>query len=203
MARSFSGSEVKELIRKHNDRLNSLNQVIKNSSLLKNEIKKSADKFITQEIMVVLRGVSVDELNREKRGIRVKALHDNGVDTMADVIAMSRYNLASIYGISEDAAYTIKNLADKYARETQKNIKIKLSIDNKTKHASDLVIKVSKYKDYLPYARDAEHIIFDNKETIADLSKKASRGSNVIKWLFTSKTKKRCRNCLSKTKRDI
>lgn len=39
MARSFSGSEVKELIRKHNDRLNSLNQVIKNSSLLKNEIK--------------------------------------------------------------------------------------------------------------------------------------------------------------------
>lgn len=191
MARSFSGSEVKELIRKHNDRLNSLNQVIKNSSLLKNEIKKSADKFITQEIMVVLRGVSVDELNREKRGIRVKALHDNGVDTMADVIAMSRYNLASIYGISEDAAYTIKNLADKYARETQKNIKIKLSIDNKTKHASDLVIRVSKYKDYLPYARDAEHIIFDNKETIADLSKKASRGSNVIKWLFTSKTKKK------------
>lgn len=95
MARSFSGSEVKELIRKHNDRLNSLNQVIKNSSLLKNEIKKSADKFITQEIMVVLRGVSVDELNREKRGIRVKDLHDNGVDTMADVIAMSRYNLAS------------------------------------------------------------------------------------------------------------
>ena len=173
MARSFSGSEVKELIRKHNDRLNSLNQVIKNSSLLKNEIKKSADKFITQEIMVVLRGVSVDELNREKRGIRVKALHDNGVDTMADVIA-------------------------KYARETQKNIKIKLSIDNKTKHASDLVIRVSKYKDYLPYARDAEHIIFDNKETIADLSKKASRGSNVIKWLFTSKTKKKMQKLLIK-----
>ena len=97
----------------------------------------------------VLSEVSVEELNREKRGIRVKPLIYHNLKTMVDVWGLSVENLSSIRGISEESAKVIKQTVDDFADKTRLEIKIKLSADNKTTEASELVKNVSIYKNSL------------------------------------------------------
>lgn len=130
---------VKELIQKNNSIVNNVNTLKESVKTAKEEIKKAVDYLVAQELIDLLRDIPVDEVNRDKKGIRVKSLRDAGYTNMADVYTASVYNLESVYGISEDVAYTLKRIANEYAKKAQKGIKIKLSIDNKNKLATNVV----------------------------------------------------------------
>lgn len=93
-----------------------------------------------------LRDIPIDEINREKKGFRIKALRDNDYQTIADIALVSVYTLSSIYGISDDVAYSIKRVDDKIVSTTRKGAKIKISADDKSSMASQLVLAISKYK---------------------------------------------------------
>ena len=108
-------------------------------------IKKAIEYLVAVELLNVLKGISIDESTREKKGIRIKPLKEAGYETMADVYSASEYNLAAVYGISHDIAFTIKRIADGYAKKASKDLKIKLSYDNKSKAATDVVIKLYNY----------------------------------------------------------
>lgn len=133
MAKNFSSREAKDLIAKHKSLEKSLIDVISLEESLKSNIKNSADSLAMQEILKVLRGIPVDELSRYKKGLRTKPLIDHGYTFIADIYALSIYNLANIKGISQDNAYTIKRIVGDIVDKTRKETKIKLSVDNKNK----------------------------------------------------------------------
>lgn len=136
---NFYIERIRSLINKYNSLqqdVNSLKEATKNAS---GEIKKAVDYLVAQELVNLLRAIPIDEVNRDKKGIRVKSLRDAGYENMADVYAASVYNLASVYGISQDVAYTVKRVANDYAKKAQQGIKIKLSVDNKNKLATNVV----------------------------------------------------------------
>lgn len=133
-------------IEKYRNILAKNNSLISESSILrkavksaKDDIKKTIDYLVEQEFVNLLREIPIDEINRDKKGIRIKYLKECGYKNMADIYVASAYNLSSVYGISEDSAYTIKRLVGDYARKAQQGVKIKLSIDNKNKPATDIV----------------------------------------------------------------
>lgn len=43
-------------------------------------------RYITTEVLKELRNISVEELNRDKLGIRVKSLRQNGFSTYEDIL---------------------------------------------------------------------------------------------------------------------
>ena len=119
MAKLFSSQDVKLLLEQHSRRLSSLKAASGVSQQYLSQIKTTSDNLAMQEVMNVLRGVPIDELTKQKKGLKIKHLLDNGYRTVADVYSSTPYRLASIRGISQDAAYTIKasyGTCQKYSR---------------------------------------------------------------------------------------
>ena len=190
MAKKFSSKEAKELVNKHKSISKSLNDIVSLSNTLKFNIKNSADNLAMQEILNVLRGIPVDELNRYKKGLRTKPLLDHCYTSIADIYALSIYNLAAINGISQDNAYTIKRIVNEIIDKTRKVTKIKLSVDDKNKESNKLVKDISIYKNTLPYVENTHSVIDKYSDKIEHLLQDLKSSTNALKWLFTSKANK-------------
>lgn len=156
----------------------------------KREIKKAVDRMIAAELLKTLRGIPVDELNREGNGFRIKALADHGYTTMADVFSAHTYQLSSVYGISSTAAYGMKQVADKYAEKIKPDIRIRLSADNRTMEATGIVQGIYCYKSTSEILRQIEEIQKKYKPEISKLLKILKTADNVVHWSFDEYKKK-------------
>ena len=99
MERSFTSKEAKQLIEEHSVIIRKLQSIPSQISSRENQIKREAKNLYETEIKETLNDIPIDEINREKRGIRVKLLKDNGYYTIADIASESVTKLASIYGV--------------------------------------------------------------------------------------------------------
>ena len=142
MARPISSADAKRVIHAHQSLANNLLSAIDMRNKLKDDIVHASNALVTSETLSLLRNIPIDEINREKKGFRIKALRDNGYQTIADIAPASVYTLSSIYGISDDAAYSIKRVVDKIVSTTRKGVKIKISADDKSAMTSQLVLAI-------------------------------------------------------------
>ena len=190
MARPFSSDEAKRLLQIHHDTLKMLREGEASENEYREKVKAAADAIVAQGVLNVLREAPVEELGRSKRGLRVKALREHGYNTVADIAAASVHSLASVYGISEDTAYSIKGIANGMAAEARKGVKISLSSDNRTKEATALILALFQYRRSMPVADKCHALLTANAKKIkyAEEDLNAVRGS--VKWLFSSKVKK-------------
>lgn len=190
MARLFAARDARHAIERHQDLLKKLEAASKAAESCKKGIKEASNSLAAQEMLKILRGIPVEELNRDKMGIRTKALREHRYNTMADVYVASVYNITSIRGISEDSAYTIKRIANSFAQKAQKEIKIRLSADDKNLHATKLVQAISTYKNSVPHSEACHELLFLNKEEIGYAIEALRPATSDFKWLFTSKANK-------------
>lgn len=136
MGRAFSSGDAKRVLAVHGENLNKSHYINGLSEGYKAEVKDSVDGYITTKAMQTLASISVDELNRDKQGIRVKLLHDNGYNTIADLANVPVLQLEMINGISFDGAQTIRKavdemieLVDKTAEDDRKVIVFSFFLD--------------------------------------------------------------------------
>ena len=190
MTKSFTSKEAKNLSKYYNELLNALKKASALEDSLKNNIIKVADEYIAQELLSILKSVPVDELNRDKRGIRVKALIDHGYTSMADLYSASVYSLASVRGISEDTAFTIKRLTKGYVQKTRAEIRIKLSSDNKNAKSTALVKAISVYKNSSQCIKQSEELLLKYNLYISNEILALKPATNRLQWLFSSKATK-------------
>lgn len=190
MAKEFSAQDARNIITKHKSLILSLKSAASSDFQLKENIKKSVNDFTAQEVLNVLRGVPVDELNREKRGIRLKALIDNNFSTMADLYVASVQNIASVRGISEDTAYLIKKIVRQYVEKAYRETKIKLSTDDKNKYATALVKDISVYKNSLAYIQQSKNLLAEFENKVRFSIDELTPATSGLRWLFTFKNTK-------------
>ena len=125
------------------NRLANAQQLVENS---REAVRTSAAKVQEREALKILEGVPVDELNREKDGIRVKTLRDSGYLTMADIYRATPQQLNSVNGISAEGAEKIKQIAKLYLNRSRKGAHVRLSADDKSPEATALVCAVCDYR---------------------------------------------------------
>lgn len=190
MAKQFSSQEVKLLVEKHTRRLNELKAAGNISEQCLKQIKAASDALAMQEVMGVLRGVPVDEIARQKKGLKIKPLYDYGYRTLADIYAATPYALASVKGISQDTAHTIKGIAKDFAKKALKEAHIRLSTDNKTKQATDLVKSIYAYRQSQELGASCNGYLDEYEEQIGDLCQLVAPGQSALRWLFSSKAAK-------------
>ena len=190
MARPFDSTDAKRIIERHRKLLAELILAEKSIDGLRTAITKTSDALVAQEVLNVLKDIPVDELNRDKRGIRIKLLREHGYQNIADITGASVYSLASINGISDDAAYYIKHVADQIVSTTRQGVKIRLSEDNKSPAATQVVLAISKFRNSEQYIIEARKLnkVYSSEIEYAIEDLQAATGG--LKWLFSSKQKK-------------
>ena len=148
-------------------------------------VRGYAEKVLASSALQILKNVPVDEISREKPGVRIKTLRDAGITTMADVYSSSVYQLASIHGISESVAYDIKKIARKFLTEAQGGAKIKLSADDRTKQATELIQALYLYRLKTPAREELDKIVQYKQELMQAKDVLVDVGNGVA-WMFYS-----------------
>lgn len=190
MGRPFSAYAARRMIQTHSSLINKLKAVSHLEEQNKEDIKKASVTLAAKEGLDLLRQIPVEELNREKNGIKTKILRDNYYCNIADLHTASVYQIASIRGISEDSAYTIKRMVNSYVEQTLKTVKIKLSADDRNKPATELVRVISVYRNSKDSINACKDLLFYNREEIECAIRELSPSSNDFKWFFTTRATK-------------
>lgn len=190
MARNYSTGEAKRLLRTYRDLEAKLNRLDDAAQRCRAEIDSAASAIAEGESMELLADIPVEELNRDKKGIRVKMLRDAGFCTVADILKASSYQLSSINGISPEGAVTIKNAAQELAAQAADGAKIRLSADDKNPRSTALVTALGKYKKMKPAIDCAEEFRSSYGSALADAAVAIKPATGGIRWLFASSDKK-------------
>lgn len=170
--------------------LNKLDEIQSSVDKTVCEIKASIDRLIAEELVSALKSISVEELARDKSGVKTKYLKDAGFDNLADVFGATTMQIASVYGISQDKAYTIKRKCDSYAKKIRGGLKIQLSIDNKTKTTTKVVQVIYSYMKKVEFSKQIEELNDNYGDNIKKSFKILYELGNGIKWFFISEDEK-------------
>lgn len=190
MPRSFSMSDAKRLLRLQKDIDAKLRQIESVDDRLRAEITSAAEKMAGSGSMEILDTIPVEELNRDKKGIRVKMLRDSGFSTLADIVKASEYSLSSINGISPDGAKAIKQAASEIAEKAKSGTKIRLSTDDKNPLSTALISSLCKYKRAVPYIKKADEYLTDFGSSVSAAAADLRPAAGSLKWLFASSQKR-------------
>lgn len=190
MARPIDGVIAKRIIQAHKSLLADLSLAADFRNTLRQEIINASNKMVAKEALQVLKEIPIEEINRDKRGFRIKALKDHGYHTIADISTASVYSIASIYGISEDTAYSIKGVVKDIIAKANQSSKIRLSEDKKTKEAAELVLSIAKYRECDSYIEECERLHRNAQNNINNGIIDLSIATSGIKWMFSSAAKK-------------
>ena len=191
MARPIDTIDAKRIITAHQQLLSELAASESSLGNLRADVAKTSDALVAQEVLRILKGIPIDEVNRGKRGFRIKALHDHGYHTIADISTASEYTIASIHGISDDAAYSIKRVVDEIVSTTRQGVKIRLSEDNKSASATQVVLSISKLRKSEPHIIECRKLYRDKKIFIDYAIEELQPATSGLKWFFTSGSKKK------------
>ena len=190
MSATFSLKEANQLLKEHSDLRKALFDALGIPEKQKGEIGQALNAALGEEVHKTLQGVPIEEVNRDKIGIRVKALRDAGYQTIADVENASVYELEAVYGISAEGANTIRRIVRDYVNKVRKGARIKLSYDAQTPAATNLVRQLSLYQRLLPMARACGEIYDNTERSLQRITSDLSPASSRLVWLFTSRQKK-------------
>ncbi len=191
MARSFTSNEAKLLRDRHLEIKDKLHQIRDQEQHYRTEIQAAADALVANEVLNVLKGVPIEEVNRDKRGIKVKALRDHGYQTIADIAPEGVYQIASVYGISENSAYTIRRIVNGIVDQTRKNTKIRISTDRKTPTATRLITAIASIQRESSLVERCRQLEETYDKQITSAISDITPGTSGFKWLFASKRAKK------------
>lgn len=150
------------------------------------KVKAAVNRLRAQNALQVLRAVPVEELNHDKAGFRVKALREAGITTMADIYAMSVYQLSSVHGVSDSGALSMKRIAQGFLTEATEETKIKLSVDEKNKYSTELIKAICLFRQKEPVRKDVFGLVDLHKKTLRKGKETLEKVGNGLAWLFCS-----------------
>ncbi len=165
----------------------SLNQAMENIldkiSFIKKEIATAANLCLNEKMLETLRILDVEEINRDKKGIRVSALRNEGYDTIEKIYLADVLAISDIKGISNDGAHLIKEEAEKIANETRRNTRLRINSDDRNKNSELLLKTLLPYLAQKPYIDDFERFYQEAYEAGHKKSRYCIENANPIGWI--------------------
>ena len=154
-------------------------------------VVKAANEDVASEAMDILAGIPIDEINRDKKGIRVGLLKEAGLTSVADLADVSVFDLEDIKGISEDGAYAIKLEYKALANRVISTTRIRLSTDRQTDESSALVLAVYRFIHKRSLSRESKELMARYAEIIQGCAKVLRRSGGDIGWLLAPSDERR------------
>lgn len=191
MASGGTSREIEQLCRQYKAFAGQIEAAQSRITKDQDQIQRAAERMAAVEVLKLLRSIPVEELGRERQGLRFKALKEQGYETVGDVFCATAYNLASIYGISEDMAYTMKQCANQYAEQAKQGTKIRLSVDEKSKEATTLIVSICAYRSRTATRDALEEIQRRHSNAISEGLRNIQAIGVGIDWVFAETDQKK------------
>lgn len=182
---------VKKLINSFEYVGNTLNILVKKCENYISCVTAASKMYIEAEIVRVLKGIDIEEINRGDLSLRVTSLKKAGYINFYKIYkTQSASTLAKVNGISLENAYKIKKLVYDDAEKLRQSVVPKLNLDNKTKESDNLVRALYQYIESLSFLDLAKNLINNYKNEIGSFLTNCKILTKSFSWFFASKNKK-------------
>lgn len=148
-------------------------------------VRAAAGRCMEAQLLERLAGIPVDELNRDKAGIRIRLFHENGYDTVADIYRAQQYALEAISGIGEESARLVKQRAAAYASEIRPGLVLRLSANEKKEPELGLIRAIFQYKENRESALRLRKMSAEHRAFADPLLTSMKAYGNEVRWFFT------------------
>ena len=143
-----------------------------------------------KELSGILRGMDVENINREKLGLRVASLRAAGIENMEQLCALSVDDINAIRGIGDEAAWLIYTMAGRIRREAETGLRLRVSLDDRNEDATKLLLTARTAMETDAAVREAQSIYRDYHDSLAAAYLDAKPAAGSVGWLFLPKEKK-------------
>ena len=143
-----------------------------------------------KELSGVLRGMDVENINREKLGLRVAALRAAGIENMEQLCALSADDINAVKGIGDEAAWLIYTMAGRIRRESETGLKLRVSLDDRNEDATKLLLTAKTAMETDAAVREAQALYREYHDSLAAAYLDAKPAAGSVGWLFLPKEKK-------------
>ena len=138
-----------------------------------------------------LREIPVEELNRDKSGIRIQLLRDHGITSVADLSDMTAEQLsASIDGIGPESARKILDKTAELRESSLKYARVRLDGKSRNKDMQQVISALAFLIRTKQPAMEAQRLYEENHTLIERQLPAAKKLKSSLGWLFTSKAEK-------------
>ncbi len=139
----------------------------------------------------ILRGMDVENINRDRLGLRVASLRAAGIENMEQLCALSADQINEIKGIGDEASWLIYTIAGRIKRETETGLKIRVSLDDRSGPATSLLLSAKTARETANAVRHAKAIYSDYHESVLAACLAAKPAASVVRWVFLPAQKKK------------
>lgn len=143
-----------------------------------------------KELSDILRGMDVENINREKLGIRVAALRAAGIENMEQLCSLTADQINAVKGIGDEAAWLIYTMAGRIRREAETGLKLRVSLDDKNEDAAKLLLTAKAAMQTGASIQEAQKLYGDYHDAIEAACQEAKPAAGSFGWLFLSAEKK-------------
>ena len=166
-----------------------LQGIVKANDEVVQSFTRAYDNLRRKAVGVVLDGIDIDQINRDKLGIRVAALRDAGYKTIGQLVGVSRYRLVAIKGIGEEGAEKIARQVQQLADHALHLARVQLSPKDKGHDATTVVGVVFSLINTRSVTNRATEMYQGHDALMANL-KAAQKTRSTVRWWLTSQVKK-------------
>ena len=155
------------------------------------EVKKASDEMAAARAVEMLCDTPIEDITRQKQGIKAKVLRDCGYETIGKLRGLSAEEIATTTGLGWRAASDVVGAVKSLEGIAAKSARIKLSIDSKTPEATRLICALY---DVAEARRIADGISESDRIVGKLLSKRTAtlkEHSNIGAWPFWEAAERR------------
>ena len=169
-----------------------LQRIVTETDAAKAAILQAYDNLRRKGVGKVLEGIGIEELNRDKLGIRVSVLKGAGYANIGQLHGVSPYRLVSINGIGEETAGKIARKVQELALHAQSLVKVRLDAKDKNSDANEIVTRLAALLQTRQITERAGTLHANHAALAANLAE-AKKLRSGLRWAFTSQKKKGAR----------
>ena len=143
------------------------------------------------ELSRVLRGMDVENINRDRLGIRVASLRSAGIENMEQLCALTLDQINAVKGIGDEAALLIYTLAGRIRQESAAGLKVRIGLDDRSEAASSLLLTARAAMQTAEASRDAQAIWDEFHDSVTAAYLDAKPAGSTFRWLLLPGEKKK------------
>ena len=165
-------------------------QVARGYGLLVSDVQTEYRALREAIAVDLLKTHDVEELNTGKEGIRVKALRDAGIRTVADVCKASQRTIEFAPGIGAVMAAKAKRNAEAIRIMVARTVRVQLDAEDKRIEQSRLILALARLMAARPYTQRAADLYSKSHGGIVTRLEVSSCIGSTLSWFFAGSEKK-------------
>ena len=190
MAKQFSSKEARQLIQRHRHLLRDMIPARGMVEQYAREVRQACERVLRREALKLLDTIPIEEINRDKKGIKVKLLRECGYETVGAVYAANLTELADLRGISDEGAALIHETAAEFLEGLCGEAKLRLNADERDADSSALVKALHQYRLSVILAKVCGELLEAYEADIRGAIAELETCENDVLWIFKSRAAK-------------